>query len=156
MANIFDQEPIYITRDELKDSTTILAIAALDDEELNSLIYNAQIAVDAYIVCYGTPFVDTQTFIFPVMDSDGNSLLPVEITQATFYVCEQIYVNGLTPTASGWNSWIIKSERSGDRDITYSETESNNSGGVSSTDEIPRQAIMLLQNYAKRFFRTKI
>jgi len=49
MANIFLNEPVYITAQQVKDSTSKPAIISLTDDEIKVLIYKAQREVDSYL-----------------------------------------------------------------------------------------------------------
>ena len=77
MTNIFAQDPVYITIQELKDSTSKSEIGALNDEEIKELIYKAELIIDDYIVTFWEKFEETQPFIFPIKDlSISKSLQP--------------------------------------------------------------------------------
>jgi len=92
MANIFQQVPVYITADDVRDSTSNTALQALTNPEIEVLITKAQGEVDGYICrTFRPPFEDTQDYLFPVLKDDV-SYLPMEITQATFYIVEQLFV----------------------------------------------------------------
>jgi hypothetical protein len=92
MANIFQQTPVYITADDVRDTTSNLDLKALTNAEIEVLITQAQREVDAYVSrTFRPPFVDTQELIFPV-SKDDVSYLPAEITEATFYIVEQLFL----------------------------------------------------------------
>ena len=96
MANIFQQTPVYITVQDVIDSTSKPALAALTVAEIEVLVTKAQREVDAYICStYRPPFEEDQDFLFPVL-KDEISYLPKEITQATLYVVEQVFASGDT------------------------------------------------------------
>ena len=89
MANLL-ANPVYITAQDVRDTTTNPLLIALTDAEIEALITKAQYVIDNYIRCYGTPFVDGQEFIFPV-DVDGVSTIPDDIQLATFYMVEYLF-----------------------------------------------------------------
>lgn len=139
--NIFVQTPVYISVQDVKDSTSKSAIKLLTDDEIKVLIYKAQLTIDNYIIGYGTPYDETQTFIFPV-DVDGVSTIPDDIVYSTLLVVEQIYENGDTVNESVKE---VKSESAGDRSVTY-----DLSFGLKT---IPSEAVPMLDNYKQTFFR---
>ncbi|HPO05594.1 MAG TPA: hypothetical protein PLQ36_00625 [Candidatus Gracilibacteria bacterium] len=141
--NIFVKDPVYISLQDLKDSTSKEGIKGLTDDELKVFITKAQIAIDNYIVSYGEKYVSTQDNIFPIKDELVDSLVPSDITYATLLVVEQLYENGDTVAPT---SQAIKSESAGDRSITYQD-------GTYIVKEIPDQAMTLLNNYKQNFFR---
>ncbi len=96
MANIFQQTPVYITAQDVIDSTSKPALAALTVAEIEVLITKAQREVDTYLCrTFRPPYEEDQGFLFPVL-KDEMSYLPQEITEATLYVVEQVFVSGDT------------------------------------------------------------
>jgi hypothetical protein len=55
MASIFQKVPVYITAQEVIDSTSKPALALLTVAEIEVLIYKAQREVDAYLVATFRP-----------------------------------------------------------------------------------------------------
>ena len=50
MANLLDKEPIYITLQDFRDTTTVDYLKnTATDEELKAIIYNSQGIIDNYI-----------------------------------------------------------------------------------------------------------
>lgn len=147
MASIFAQDPIYITIQEVKDSTKKTAITLLSDTDIKILIYKAQKSIDNYIVGYWKPFVSWQSFIFPI-DIDWVSTIPADIKEACLYCVEQIYENGDT-VKNFWNSLNVLKEKTGDHEIIY-ESSKEESEVVKSW--IPEVAETILENYKQSFF----
>jgi hypothetical protein len=100
MASIFLKDPIYITVQQVRDSTSKPDIVTLTNDQIKVLIYKAQREVDAYINSTFRPqFEESQEFLFPVL-KDELSYLPDILTEATLYVVEQVYVSGDTVSSS--------------------------------------------------------
>lgn len=157
MSNIFNWPSIYTNFTNVRDSTTKAGLIALSDAEIDILIDKAQSIVDSYIISYWTPFVETQKRIFPI-NVNSVSTIPSDITRATFYVVEQLYeswdlITAATSTSSWWN---IKSEKTGDRTITYTEWWTVTTNNTLKFLGIPPEAKRILQKYRKNFYITKI
>lgn len=157
MASIFLKTPVYITAEEVKDTTTKTGLLALSDDSIKILITKAQEMVDNYIISYWKKFDEGQSYIFPV-DINWISTLPEDIKIATFYCVEQIFENGDTikwSVTTTW-TWAISSERTWDRTISYdvwtSTTEISNTAAL----WLPNEAIQILKKYRKTFYVTKI
>ncbi len=146
MANIFEKEPVYISLDDYKDSSW-KDLSIYSDEELKEFIYKSQIIIDDYVWSYWTPFESTQEFIFPVIWSDWESLIPNDIIISTVYVCDQLVANW--DTIDGFISWgQILEEKTWDRTTKYSETSNANY-----VKNIPYEAMVILNKYKKVFFK---
>ena len=144
MANIFLNEPVYITVQQVKDSTSKPAIVSLTDDEIKVLIYKAQREVDSYLwATFRPPFDSNQEFIFPVL-KDSLSYLPIWITEATLYVVEQVFISGDTISASVWGGEVIE-EKTWPHTIKYWEWT------VVSGLLIPDIAKKLLDEYRNSF-----
>lgn len=158
MANIFQWESVYITSQDVKDSTSKTALAALTDLEIETLIYKAQIAIDNYIVSYGTPYDTDQDFIFPVIGTDSNSLLPSDITMSALLSVEQIYENGdlITGSTTVTGTWAVKSEKVWDRSVTYDLWTTTTDVSDNESLWLPDQAINLLKKYKQVFSKAKL
>lgn len=156
MANIFWWTAVYISVQEVKDTTNKAWIIALTDWEIQELIYKAQYRIDNYIGSYWTPYNEEQEFIFPVKNADWNSEIPKDVKIATFYVVEQIYENGDTIQWSTitW-TWAITSERVWDRSISYDVWTATNTNWLVS-QWIPNEALSILKKYKEVFFKTKL
>lgn len=155
MANIFLREPVYITVDEVKDTTSKAGLIALTDDEIKVLISKSEDLIDWYIKCYGVPFDENQTLIFPV-DEDWVAVIPNEIKVATFYTVEQFYENGDT-VSSATVTWSgeVKSEKSGDRSVTY-EVWVVSVWWLWEQLWLPLEAQNILKPFKKVFYRTKL
>jgi len=148
MASIFLQDPIYITVQQVKDSTSKSWLASESDDNISILIYKAEKQIDNYLQCaIYKKFVSTQELFFPVLDpEDDSSLLPSDITEACLYVVEQLYINW--DTISAWNGWAIKKEVMWPHTVEY-VTESE-------IDSIPNDAQLLLDNWKNIFIYNNV
>ena len=146
MSNIFlpsDDELIYIQVQDVIDSTSKPAIAALTSDEIKQLIYKAELTVDEYTWPSVEPFDEDQPFNFPTVDENDASYLPDDITIATLYTLEYIYVLWDTIIASSW--WDVLKEQIWDHTVQYSEWVS--SSGL----KIPDEAKAILDKYKQSF-----
>ena len=148
MASIFLKDPVYITVQEVIDSTSKPALAALTSDEIKILITKAQREVNAYICRTFRPSVDVdQDYLFPVLKEEV-SYLPEELTEATLYVVEQVFVSG--DTVNTTNPWItLKMEKLWPRSYEY-ERE------TAIWVLIPDIAKKLLEKFKNRFLGQKI
>ena len=158
MANLFIQNPVYITIAEIKDTSTKAWLIALSDDELKVLITKAQQLVDNYIVSYGEKYDEDQTYIFPIEDVNYNSFLPNDITVATFYTVEQLFeswdlISGAVSTTS-W--WAITNEKVWDRSVSYSSDATTTTNNNLKFLWIPPEAESILKKYRNIFLKTVI
>ena len=65
MANLLD-DLVYVTLQDARDTSDVFTATVPTDAELTTLLTEAQWIIDTYLVYYGVPFVEDQTFIFPV------------------------------------------------------------------------------------------
>lgn len=144
MANLFLQEPIYISVQDYKDSTS-KDITSLTDDDIKVLIYKAQKIIDNYIWSYWVKFDSEQDFIFPI-DNNGVSEIPQDIKLSSVMICDQLLVNW--DTINWYEAWQVLQEKTWDRQITYAEND--NSLFI---NEIPYQARVYLDNYKQVFFK---
>jgi hypothetical protein len=98
MVNILTGDAIYVSVDDVKDTVTNPDILALTDDEIQSLIYQSQIMIDAYLKrTYGMVVECGQEFLFPIKAKDCDhadiELIPREIRIATIYTLEYIFEN---------------------------------------------------------------
>lgn len=128
MTNLFVQDPVYISIENLRDSTTNEDIKAdspvvVTDEDLKILIWKAQDIIDAVIFVYWDKNSETQTTIFPIKNTDwsDNTEIPIDVQKATILLVENLYEWWvLDGWAYGvWSQWIIKSETSRWHTISY-------------------------------------
>lgn len=90
MANLLD-DLVYVTIADARDTSRILSNNAKPtDIVLTQLLTESQWVIDTYIGSYGEKEVETQTFIFPIVD-DG---IPNDIKLATVRIAEQLYLQG--------------------------------------------------------------
>jgi len=144
MANIFQQTPVYITAQDVIDSTSKPALAALTVAEIDVLITKAQREVDSYICrTFRPPVEEDQDFLFPVI-KDEVSYLPKEITEATLYVVEQVFASGDTVGMTPW--YIVKSEKSWPDSVSFDRATNAEFGSL-----VPDIARKLLEKFKNRF-----
>ena len=146
MTNIFlpsADEIVYIDVQSVKDSTSKSAIASLTDPEIEQLIYKAELTVDEYTWPSVEPFNEDQPFNFPTVDENDASYLPDDITIATLYTLEYIYVLWDTIIASTW--WTVLKEQVWDHTVQYTEWVS------SSWLKVPDEAQAILKKYKQTF-----
>lgn len=139
--------PIYISAQDVRDTTTNAALAALTDAEIEALITQAQYIIENYIRCYGTKFVEWQEFIFPI-DVDGVSTIPDDIKLATFYIVERLFALWTITASAGGN---VIEERRTEHTVKYSDNSSSDIENL-----IPYWALQILNNYASRFIKQSI
>lgn len=144
MANILT-DVVYITAQDVIDSTSIPWLQTLATSEIEKLIVKAQYAIDDYIVCYGEKFDSTQSFLFPIKDEDGNSFLPSDITVATLYVVEFMYSN--PDVTNNTLSSRVKKEKVLTHDVEYNDEKKG------SALYIPDSAKSILDRYKSMFYR---
>ena len=135
--------PVYITAQDVRDTTGNAALIALTDAQIEALITQAQYIIDNYIRCYGTPFVEWQEFIFPI-DVDGVSTIPDDIMLATFYIVENLFV--VWPQ---YKTRTVIEEKTGKRTIKFSSDWSD-------VIPIPGIAQQILDQYASRFIKQSL
>ena len=157
MANIFLREPIYITVQSIRDTTSKTALLALTDDEIKVLISKAEDSIDNYIIRYWTKFDEDQDLIFPV-NIEGVSVIPNEISVATYYSVEQIFVNADTISGSTTTVWTgaVKSEKTGDRSVSYDYGTTTTSISNTAALWLPDEAIQIISKYRKVFYKSKI
>lgn len=90
MANLLDN-PVYVTEQDVFDTTERDDLQNETSDIINKLIVKAQYVIDGYLNSYGEPFEETQQFIFPIKDEDGNESIPQGIKIATVYIIENLY-----------------------------------------------------------------
>ena len=120
MANLL-LNPVYITRDDVRDTTDNAALIALSDDAIDMLITQAQYLIDAYLICYGVPFDETQEFIFPI-DVDGVATIPDKLKIAAFYVVEKLFS---LDSISGSSTGAIIEEKILSRTVKYKDVSSS-------------------------------
>ena len=157
MANIFLREPIYITVQSIRDTTSKTALLALTDDEIKVLISKAEDSIDNYIIRYWTKFDEDQDLIFPV-NIENVSVIPNEISVATYYSVEQIFVNADTISGSTTTVWTgaVKSEKTGDRSVSYDYGTTTTSISNTAALWLPDEAIQIISKYRKVFYKSKI
>lgn len=110
MASIFNQVPVYISVQEVIDSTSIADLSSFSD--ITTLINKAQINIDAYIRQTRWVWEATQQTIFPIqfINEYWDKVLevPYDIKVATLYTVEYLFENWQDMTNSQYS---IQSER---------------------------------------------
>lgn len=159
MSNIFIKDPVYISVQDLQDTTTKQALKDATEDEVKEVIAKAEWIIDNYIISYWTKFDENQNTIFPILDTDWeSSLLPQDIKMAAYFTSVQIFVNGdtiRTSVSTSW-SWAIKSEKTWSHSVTYDIWTSVSTVDATSTLWLPQEAIMILKKYRKNFYRNKL
>lgn len=140
MTNLINNA-IYVTIDDVKDTTDISGLASESDSNITRFITEAQSIIDSYIEYFWTKYVSTQEFIFPIYNDDGESEIPNDIKIATVYIVEDIYLTWVPDVASGND---IKREKVGDHEVEYLDTNDN-------IKFIPEKAKVLLDAYVNNF-----
>ncbi len=158
MANLFIQNPVYITIEEVKSSTTKTALIAETDDNIKILITKAQQIIDNYIVSYGEKYDEDQNFIFPIKDTEDASFLPSDITLACFYCVEQVFVSwdliSWAVTSTSW--WAVVSEKVWDRTVKYSSDSEGTTNNSTKFLWIPPEAQVILNKYRNLFIKNVI
>ncbi len=123
MADIFIQDPVYITVQELKDSTTNALIDAESDDNNKKIITEAQDIIDQYIGSYPTKADENQYYIFPTIDD----WIPLDIQKATVLLCENLANWGYYSWKAynqSWSSWNILVEKYWPHSVMFDNTTS--------------------------------
>lgn len=150
MASILTWDAVYISVQDAKDSLDSLSV--LTDDEVQSLIYQAQVAIDSYIKKSRSCSCECdQEFIFPITktDCDWNDtcFIPKDIQMATLYIAD--YIN---------NSWI---DTVSIRDITMEKTWPHQVSFWTTDKDvdwlpIPKFVLKLLRKWKNRFYSQEI
>jgi len=83
----------YITEDEFRDYTRVAGQKTLDDDEITPSILYAESIIDSYIG--GTDKYDEDQLLkFPIIDSDGNSVIPNDLKFACIDIVSGLILNG--------------------------------------------------------------
>lgn len=138
MTNLLVKDPVYITLQDFRDTTTNTDLQTIIDDDLKSIIYKAQLVIDDYIQHYWKPFVDWQEFIFPI-DVDWVETYPVDISIATVLIGESIYT-------STWDNRNIKVDRMWPQTIEYFDKQKYSS-------YINEKAKLILDKYKSSFIK---
>lgn len=138
MANLYNQL-VYVSLQDARDTSDVFTATVPSDWDLTTLITKAQWIIDEYIGWYGTKFVETQTFIFPI-NIDDISTIPTDIKLATIQIAEYLYLSWAT-TLSQLSPVEVKSESNLWRSVTY-----ENKATVE-TIQIPQKTLAILNKY---------
>ncbi len=142
MANLLSNI-VYVSLEDLRDTTSIVGLKNLTDDLLWKTITTAQYIIDDYLWYYGCKFVATQDFIFPI-DVDWVETLPTDIQIATVLVCEQIYLKWYDRYE--W-SYEIKEEKSWPDSVVF---------WMKRSDFISNKAKSIIIKYKNSFFKEVI
>ena len=148
MASIFLKDPVYITVEEVKSSSSNSNLLELSNDDVSVLIYKAELEIDNYLQCISFPkFEEDQDFLFPYLSPvDLSSVLPADITIACLYVVEQLVVNWDTIVLQS-NSWTVKKEITGDYQVEYDNSITNDL-----SVNISKEVRIILDKYKTLFF----
>lgn len=126
MTNIFEENPVYVDIQTLRDSTTnpdLKEPTTVDDTKVSILISKAEIIIDYVIQYYWVPNEENQETIFPIQTEDWkpNTEIPKRIKMATILLVESMYVWGVLDWMAyeWWFSGKIKSETSRGHTVSY-------------------------------------
>lgn len=143
MANLLTNA-VYLSAQDVKDTTQLTTLAALTDAVVVRLIDEAQGLVDAFLECvYGTAYDPTQTTLYPIVDTSGASYIPKDVRLATLYVVEHLHLLGDPTLDSNLGRELIV-EKVGDHSVEYSESRGD--------AFMPEKAMRLLASYRKTNF----
>jgi hypothetical protein len=138
MSNLYN-ELVYVSLQDARDTSDVFWATVPVDADLTTLITKAQWIIDNYIGWYWIPFVDTQTFIFPV-NMDDVSTIPTDIKLATIQIAEYLYLSWST-TLSQLSPVQVKSESNLWRSVTF-----DNQSTID-TIQIPQKTLSILNKY---------
>ena len=141
MTSIFQQEPRYITVEEVKDSTEKTEIAVLSDDDIEILIYKSELAIDRYMNFKADVEAMTE-------DEEQDYKI------ATLYCVEQVFTNWDTITSVNTAGWGVIEESVGDRRVKYSEWKTSNN--INQLLGIPDVAKSVLDKYKRSFYKQTI
>ena len=113
MADLFVQEPIYITLADFRESSTNSDIRdtttpLVSDNNIKKIISKSEEIIDALIKEFWDPEVEWQTRIFPELEI----WLPLDVQQSTILLWTLLYEGGILDwNAYEWQwSGAVKSE----------------------------------------------
>lgn len=146
MASLYLQDPIYVTGQELKDTTTVADIKALSIDDSKILIYQSQLMIDRYLgKTRDLKYNSSQDFLFPIKNKDWDPEIPTEVKIATVLVCEFIFANWID---TGKINQDIRSEKTWPRSVTLFDIDKS-----LVWLSIPKFAMQLLSKYKNVFYR---
>lgn len=148
MTNLLN-DLVYVTLQDARDTSNILDSNPPTDADLTKLLTESQWVIDCYIQSYWTRFVSTQTFLFPVIDTDESSLIPTDIKLATIQIAEYLYTSwSKNPSAIKWDK--VAWEANLTRTVSYSTKTGWHINDVQ-TVVIPLKTLNILDKYRLMF-----
>lgn len=146
MPNIFEESPVYVDIQTLRDSTTnpdLQNDETVTDSQLSILITKAEVIIDYVIQDFWEPNEENQETIFPIKTDDWklNTEIPKKIKMATILLVESMYIWGVLDWMAyeGWFSGKVKSETSRGHTISYY----NSSGDLVDYNQFLNEEIMM-------------
>lgn len=140
MANLLSTI-YYVTIADARETSAILR--PIGQNELTSLLAEAEIVVDNYIGFYWVKADEDQVRIFPVEDEE----IPDDIKIATLWIAEQIFLEWSGLGVLRWDK--IVSEGNMSRSVSFSNKETHKE--FVDTIQIPKKALRLLDRYKTSF-----
>lgn len=138
MANIFDNNILYITEQEVRETTSKIDLQNKTDEEIKILISKSEKNINNYLKYFFDYSKQTEEF-------------KTDLKIACFYCVEKLFENGDLIVSSSNSGWAIIEETTWDRRVRYSEWFINNN--TLDIIWIPLQAENILKKYRKVFFK---
>jgi len=148
MVNLLD-DLVYVSLQDARDTSDVFTAVVPTDIELTVFITEAQRIIDEYIWYYSKPFVETQTYIFPV-DDDWASLIPTDIKIATIQIAEYLYLEWPT-TLAQLSKKEVDSEKNLSRSVTYSKWANWSYYQYVDSIQIPKKTLNILNKYRSQF-----
>jgi len=148
MANLLN-DLVYVDLGDVRDTSDVFSGVVLSDSKLTKIITESQMIIDDYIWYYGVPYVEWQSFIFPVKE-EGVSIIPTDIKLATIQIAEYLYLEWPT-TLSQLSKKEVKSEKNLSRSVDYSEQASWSYKQFIDSVQIPKKTLNILNKYKSQF-----
>lgn len=137
MTNIFAQAPVYISIQEVLDSTSNTDIKNLWNDEVQSLIVRSENNINNYL-----------WYAIPMAEITDEEVIK-DFKFATFYMVESLYKDSI-----GSNEPQVKSEWSWDRKIEF--FESADASKFMSKYGMPDNVLTILSKYKQVFYSQQI
>ena len=155
MTNLLD-DLVYTTLANARDTSDVFTASVPIDAELTTLLTEAQWIIDDYIGYYWTPFVEWQTFIFPVCDdvpvcgTCTSGSVPTDIQIATIQIAEYLYLQWPT-TLAQLSKKEVDSESNLSRSVSYNKWASGSYRQYIESIQIPKKTLNILNKYRSQF-----
>ena len=127
---IFNTWTLFITTEELRDTTQISSLKNLDNPQLEALIYKAQASIISFV------------------DIEYNDDTAFDLKKATFYTVEFQYHPWKKTSIINWQ---VTSNKAWDRQVTYAQNSEKRAEIESFW--IPMQAYDILKKYTQKVYK---